>query len=37
MCSVASVVSDSAALWTIAHEAPLSMGFSREEYWGGLP
>ena len=23
--------------WTIAHQAPLSMGFSRKEYWGGLP
>ena len=23
--------------WTIAHEAPLSMGFSRQEYWSGLP
>ena len=22
---------------TIAHQAPLSMGFSRQEYWGGLP
>ena len=21
----------------IAHQAPLSMGFSRQEYWGGLP
>ena len=26
-----------ATLWTAAHEAPLSMGFSREEYGGGLP
>ena len=24
-------------LWTIACQAPLSMGFSRQEYWGGLP
>ena len=24
-------------LWTIAHQAPLSMGFSRQEYWRGLP
>ena len=24
-------------LWTIAHQAPLSMGFSREEHWSGLP
>ena len=26
-----------ATLWTIAHQAPLSMGFSRQEYWTGLP
>jgi len=25
------------APWTVAHQAPLSMGFSREEYWSGLP
>ena len=24
-------------LWTVAHQAPLSMGFSRQEYWIGLP
>ena len=23
--------------WTIAHQAPLSMGLSRQEYWSGLP
>ena len=23
--------------WTAAYQAPLSMGFSREEYWSGLP
>jgi len=23
-------------VWTIAHQAPLSMGFSRQEYWTGL-
>ena len=23
--------------WTIAHQAPMSMGFSRQEYWSGLP
>ena len=23
--------------WTAAHEAPLSMGFSRQEYWSGVP
>ena len=22
--------------WTIAHQAPLSTGFSRQEYWSGL-
>ena len=25
-----------AALWTVAYQAPLSMGFSRQEYWSGL-
>ena len=30
------VVSDSATLWTVAHQAPLSMGFSRQEYRSGL-
>ena len=24
-------------LWTIARQAPLSMGFPTEEYWSGLP
>ena len=24
-------------LWTKAHQTPLSMGFSRQEYWSGLP
>ena len=24
-------------LWTIAFQVPLSMGFSRQEYWSGLP
>ena len=24
-------------LWTVAHQAPLSTGFSRQEYWSGLP
>ena len=23
--------------WTVAYQAPLSVGFSREEYWSGLP
>ena len=30
-------MSDSATLWTVARQAPLSMGFSRQEYWNGLP
>ena len=26
-----------AMLWTVARQAPLSMGFSRQDYWSGLP
>ena len=26
-----------ATLWTVARQAPLSLGFSRQEYWSGLP
>ena len=26
-----------ASPWTVACQAPLSMGFSRQEYWSGLP
>ena len=25
------------APWTVAHQAPLSMGFPRQKYWSGLP
>ena len=32
-----SVVSESATPWTVAHQAPLFMGFSRQEDWSGLP
>ena len=32
-----SVVSDSATAWTVAYQAPPPMGFSRQEYWSGLP
>ena len=32
-----SVVSDSVTPWPVARQGPLSMGFSRQEYWGGLP
>ena len=30
-------VQPSVAPWTVTHEAPLSMGFPRQEYWSGLP
>ena len=30
-------MSDFATSWTVAHQAPLSMGFSRQEYWSGVP
>ena len=37
-CQVTSVVSNSDATpWIVAHQAPLCMGFSRQEYWKGLP
>ena len=39
MCTVLSCFSHVwlfAILWTVAHKAPLSMGFSRQEYWSGL-
>ena len=26
-----------ATLWTVAHQAPMTMEFSRQEYWSGLP
>ena len=32
-----SVVSNSAAPWTVAGQTPLSMEFSRQEYWRGRP
>ena len=28
---------DSVILWTVACQAPLSVGFPKQEYWGGLP
>ena len=34
MCSV---ILDSVPSWTVALQAPLSMGFPRQEYWCGLP
>ena len=27
----------SVTLWTVAYQAPQSMGFSKKEYWSGLP
>ena len=43
-CSVSSLqpkqdylISLTVTPWTVAHRAPLSMGFSRQEYWSGLP
>ena len=36
MC-VRSVTSDSATPRTVAHKPPLFMGFSRQEYWSGMP
>ena len=32
-----SVVSDSTTPWTVTYQGPLSMWFSRQEYWRGLP
>ena len=31
-----SVMSDSVTLWTVAHQAPVSVGFSRQTHWSGL-
>ena len=32
-----SCVQHFATPWTVAHQAPLSMGYPRQEYWSGLP
>ena len=32
-----SIVSHSATPWTVAHQAPMSLGFPRQESWSGLP
>ena len=37
VCYLLSCVQLFATPWIIAHWAPLSMGFPREEYWSGLP
>ena len=36
ICTVLVCVSDSVIPWTIARHVPLSMEFSRQEYWSGL-
>ena len=37
MLSCFSCVRPFVILWTVACQAPLSMEFSRQEYWSGLP
>ena len=37
VCESLSRVQLFATAWTAAHQAPLSMEFSRQEYWSGLP
>ena len=37
MLSYFSRVQFFATLWTVECQAPLSMGFSRQEYWSGFP
>ena len=36
-CAVTSVLSDSVIPWTVACQAPLSIGFFRQESWRGHP
>ena len=35
-CEVTKLCLTFATPWTVAHQAPLSVGFSRQEYWSGL-
>ena len=37
LCVSLSVISNSVTLYTVVHETPLSMGFSRQKYQSGLP
>ena len=37
LCAVLSHVQLFASAWTVAHQAPLSVGFPKQEYWSGLP
>ena len=36
-CLCAKLLQSCVTLWKVARQAPLSMGFSRQEYWSGLP
>ena len=36
VCVSRSVMSNSVIPWTVAHQVPLSVEFSRQEYWSGL-
>ena len=36
-CLVGSDMGSCLTPWTVAHQVPLSMEFSRQEYWNGLP
>ena len=36
MCSLTKVMSDPVTPWTVAHQAPLSMRFPKQEYWSRL-
>ena len=37
LCSVTQLCSTLCDPWTVTHQAPLSTGFPRQEYWSGLP
>ena len=36
LCQITLVMSDSVTPWTVAHQAPLSLGFFSQEYWSEL-
>ena len=37
VCEVVQLCPTLVTPWTVAYQAPLSMGFSRQEYWSGVP
>ena len=37
VCPAAQLCSILCNLWTIAHQAPVSMGYRKQKYWSGLP